>query len=80
MNDILHEKYPRIYYDNRALDSLFKYLPGHVRNSDNEKDENNEKNEEWKKLNKWLRIAAFNNLIIIFKIKKLIFCIIIKLL
>ena len=69
MNDILHEKYPRIYYDNRALDSLFKYLPGHVRNSDNEKDENNEKNEEWKKLNKCLRIVVFNNLIIIFKIK-----------
>ena len=30
MNQILHEKYPRIYYDNKALDSLFKYLPGHI--------------------------------------------------
>ena len=35
MQDILHEKYPRIYYDDRALDSLFKYLPGHIRNRDN---------------------------------------------
>ena len=34
MKEILHEKYPRIYYDNRALDSLFKYLPGHIRNMD----------------------------------------------
>ena len=40
MQKILHEKYPRIYYDNRALDSLFKYVPGHIRNRDNEKDEN----------------------------------------
>ena len=30
MKQILHEKYPRIYYDNKALDSLFKYLPGHM--------------------------------------------------
>ena len=30
MNEILHEKYPRIYYDNRALDYLFKYLPGNI--------------------------------------------------
>ena len=42
MQDILHEKYPRIYYDDRALDSLFKYLPGHIRNRENEKDEKNE--------------------------------------
>ena len=27
MNEILHEKYPRIYYDNEALENLFKYLP-----------------------------------------------------
>ena len=27
MNEILHEKYPKIYYDNKALDNLFKYLP-----------------------------------------------------
>ena len=47
MQDILHEKYPRIYYDDRALDSLFKYLPGHIRNRENEKDE---KNEECKKI------------------------------
>ena len=46
MQDILHEKYPRIYYDNRALDSLFKYLPGHIRNKDDEKDEVNEESEE----------------------------------
>ena len=39
MKDILHEKYPRIYYDNRALDSLFKYLPGHIRNRESESDE-----------------------------------------
>ena len=39
MNDILHEKYPRIYYDNKTLDYLFKYLPGHVNSSieENEK-------------------------------------------
>ena len=42
MQDILHEKYPRIYYDDKALDSLFKYLPGHIRNR--EKDD--EKSEE----------------------------------
>ena len=44
MQDILHEKYPRIYYDDRALDSLFKFLPGHVRNI-----EEAEENEEWRK-------------------------------
>ena len=42
MQDILHEKYPRIYYDDRALDSLFKYLPGHIRN----REEDEEKEEE----------------------------------
>ena len=30
MNEILHEKYPRIYYSNRTLDYLFKYLPGNI--------------------------------------------------
>ncbi len=45
MQDILHEKYPRIYYDNKALDSLFKYLPGHIRNKEEEKDEDDEKSE-----------------------------------
>ncbi len=30
MNEILHEKYPRIYYNNKTLDYLFKYLPGNV--------------------------------------------------
>ena len=30
MNEVLHEKYPRIYYDNRALDYLFQYLPGNI--------------------------------------------------
>ena len=30
MNEILHEKYPRIYYDNKALDYLFKCLPGYL--------------------------------------------------
>ena len=41
MNDILHEKYPKIYYDNKALDHLFKYLPGHVSSNieENEKEE-----------------------------------------
>ena len=41
MNEILHEKYPKIYYDNKALDHLFKYLPGHVSSSmdENEIDE-----------------------------------------
>ena len=39
MQDILHEKYPRIYYDNKALDSLFRYLPGHVSNMDEDEDE-----------------------------------------
>ena len=45
MQDILHEKYPRIYYDDRALDSLFKYLPGHLRNRENQ-NLNEEKSEE----------------------------------
>ena len=27
MKEILHEKYPKIYYDNNSLDHLFKYLP-----------------------------------------------------
>ena len=27
MNNILHEKYPRIYYDDRALSILFRNLP-----------------------------------------------------
>ena len=40
MKQILHEKYPRIYYDNKALDSLFKYLPGHI--SDRVEDNNEE--------------------------------------
>ena len=30
MDNILHEKFPRIYYDNKALDDLFKYLPGNI--------------------------------------------------
>ena len=30
MNNVLHENYPRIYYDNKALDNLFKYLPGNI--------------------------------------------------
>ncbi len=40
MKEILHEKYQKIYYDNKALDSLFKYLPGHVSSSydENEKE------------------------------------------
>ena len=42
MQDILHEKYPRIYYDDRALDSLFKYLPGHIRNREKDDDEKSE--------------------------------------
>ena len=41
MNEILHEKYPRIYYDDNALDSLFRYLPGHIR-----KDEEHTENEK----------------------------------
>ena len=39
MQDILHEKYPRIYYDNEALDSLFKYLPGHIKIREKEENE-----------------------------------------
>ena len=30
MDKILHEKYPKIYYDNKSLDNLFKYLPGNI--------------------------------------------------
>ena len=30
MNEILKEKYPRIYYDDKALDDLFKDLPGNI--------------------------------------------------
>ena len=30
MNEILHEKYPRIYYDNKSLHYLFKDLPGNI--------------------------------------------------
>ncbi len=30
MNNILHEPYPRIYYENKVLDNLFKYLPGNI--------------------------------------------------
>ena len=36
MNEILHEKYPKIFYDDKALDYLFRYLPGHVSSSNNE--------------------------------------------
>ena len=39
MQNILHEKYPRIYYDDKALDSLFRYLPGHKSNRDEEESE-----------------------------------------
>ena len=39
MQDILHEKYPRIYYNNEALDSLFKYLPGHIKIREKEENE-----------------------------------------
>ena len=41
MNEILHEKYAKIYYDNKALDHLFKYLPGHISSykGENEKEE-----------------------------------------
>jgi hypothetical protein len=30
MNEILHEKYPKIYYNDKTLDRLFKYLPGSI--------------------------------------------------
>ena len=30
MYNILHEAFPRIYYDNKTLDNLFKYLPGNL--------------------------------------------------
>ena len=39
MQDILHEKFPRIYYADNVLDSLFKYLPGHIKNREDEKNE-----------------------------------------
>ena len=32
MNEILHEKYPKIYYNDQTLDYLFKNLPGNVQN------------------------------------------------
>ena len=51
MQDILHEKYPRIYYDDRALDSLFKYLPGHIRNRDNVLEKKHEHDNEEKENN-----------------------------
>ena len=48
MQDILHEKYPRIYYDDKALDSLFKYLPGHIKymEDENESEKEKESNKE----------------------------------
>ena len=46
MQDILHEKYPRIYYDDKALDSLFKYLPGHIKYMENENENESEKEKE----------------------------------
>ena len=45
MKEILHEKYPKIYYDNKSLDSLFKYLPGHVPTSENENEKEIEEEE-----------------------------------
>ena len=42
MQEILHEKYPRIYYDEKALDSLFQYLPGHIKNKENKCIDNKE--------------------------------------
>ena len=30
MNEILHEKYPKIYYNDQTLDYLFRNLPGNV--------------------------------------------------
>ena len=39
MQEILHEKFPRIYYADNVLDSLFKYLPGHIKNREDEKNE-----------------------------------------
>ena len=30
MKELLHEKYPKIYYDDKSLDNLFKYLPGNI--------------------------------------------------
>ena len=42
MQEILHEKYPRIYYDDRALDSLFKYIPGHIKNRENDEEKDEE--------------------------------------
>ena len=46
MNEILHEKYPRIYYDNKALDYLFKYLPGHISSLNQNNEEEKEIEEE----------------------------------
>ena len=45
MKEILHEKYPKIYYDNNSLDHLFKYLPGHVSTSENENEKEIEEEE-----------------------------------
>ena len=45
MKEILHEKYPKIYYDNNSLDHLFKYLPGHIRISDDENEKESEEEE-----------------------------------
>ena len=45
MKEILHEKYPKIYYDNNSLDHLFKYLAGHVRISDYENEKESEEEE-----------------------------------
>ena len=45
MKEILHEKYPKIYYDNNSLDHLFKYLPGHIRNSEDENEKEIEEEE-----------------------------------
>ena len=35
MKEVLHEPYPRIYYDDKALDDLFKYIPGHISKKQN---------------------------------------------
>ena len=45
MKEILHEKYPKIYYDNNSLDHLFKYLPGHIRTSEDENEKEIEEEE-----------------------------------
>ena len=45
MKEILHERYPKIYYDNNSLDHLFKYLPGHVRTAEDENEKESEEEE-----------------------------------